>query len=93
MIRYMLDTDTCISLLKARPPVSKSSRRAGKFSSRSETCSSGRRWVCLRNKITEGRFSFLSANRLAKSVSAEIRIRSSSAARMKISASNADCRP
>jgi len=82
-----------LSLSKtAIAPLSKSPRRAGKFNSRSESCCSGRRCICLRKRITDGRFSLLRANRVAKSVSLETRIRSSFVARSKMFSSNADWR-
>lgn len=50
----------------------------------------GRRSVLRRNRTTEGRSALRVARRVAKSVSAETRIRFSAAARSKISSSAAD---
>ena len=74
-------------------PCFSSSSTAGRLATKRASWASGLRLDSRRNKITEGLLSFRKANSVPKSVSAETTIRSSRAARAKITSSSASCSP
>lgn len=74
-------------------PRSRSSWILAKFNNKRDTCFSGCRSDPLRKRMIDGLLCFQRARSVPKSVSEEIRIRFSIAARLKIISSSAACNP